>query len=235
MTKERWAVKFIRAGFKIVFWILTRTSYSGGEHIPASGPFLVVTNHLSYADAPFIMLGIERPNMVVLAADTYRSNTFFRWLVAEVGGVWIHRGSGDRGAVKAAMETLKTGHILGMAPEGTRSRVTHALQTAKSGVAFIASKSGVPILPVGLSGTDKIFSELRRFRRADIRFTAGPVFTLPSLDGSANKSATLDGYTREVMCRIAALLPEHYHGVYAGDPRIAEIQAAQQGKGAGAA
>lgn len=228
MTEERWAVKLIRIAFTILYKLLTRTTFRGQENVPAAGPFLIATNHMSYADPPLIMLGIGRPGMVVLAADNYKSNPLFAWVIGEVGGVWIHRGAGDRGAVKAALETLRTGHILGMAPEGTRSRKTHALQPAKSGVAFIAAKSGVPIVPVGLAGTEKVFSEIKRFRRAEVTFTAGPAFTLPSLDASSNKSETLDGYTHEVMCRIAALLPERYHGVYAGDPRIAELQAAQK-------
>jgi 1-acyl-sn-glycerol-3-phosphate acyltransferase len=112
-----------------------------------------------------------------------------------------------------------------MAPEGTRSRETHALQPGKSGAAFIAAKTGVLVLPVGLTGTENVFSEMKRLRRAKISFTAGPPFRLPSIDSRPDKSAALDEYTHEIMCRIAAVLPEQYHGVYAGDPRIEEIRA----------
>lgn len=154
------------------------------------------------------------------------SNPLFRGLIELAGGVWIQRGSGDRGALKAALEVLKAGKILGVAPEGTRSKHTHALQSGKSGAAFIASKAGVPILPVAVAGIQTVFSDLRKFRRAAISFTAGPPFTLPPLTDLPNKSQALDEYTREVMCRIAALLPEQNHGVYRGDPRIGEIRAA---------
>ena len=226
--EDRWLVRLIRAVFDFLFWLLTRRSFHGLENIPARGPFLLVVNHLSYVDPPLIFIGLRRPGMVALVADAYRTNPLFRWLVESVGGVWISRGSGDRGAVKAALAVLKDGKILGMAPEGTRSKVTHALMQGKSGAAFIGSKAGVPILPIGLTGTESVLRDLKRLRRPAITFTAGPVFTLPPLDGQENKSKALDEYTREIMCRIAALLPEQYQGVYKGAPRLEEIKAEQR-------
>jgi len=223
---DRWLVKLIRTAFDILFWILTRPSFYGRENIPPNGPFLLVTNHLSYVDAPLVFIGVRRPGMTALAADTYKNMPLFKWLIENVGGVWINRGSGDRGAIRAALEALKAGQILGMAPEGTRSKATHALQPGKSGAAFIASKTGVPVLPIGLTGAEFVLSDLKRLRRPAITFTAGPTFTVPPLDERENKSQALDEYTHEIMCRLAALLPEQYHGVYAGDPRIAEIQTA---------
>ncbi len=227
MTDERPIITTLRSIFAFALTTLTRPTYLDQDNIPRTGTFLLVSNHLSYVDPPLIFVGVNRPGLTVLAADTYKSNPFFRWLIDTAGGVWINRGSGDRGALKAAMQSLKGNTILGMAPEGTRSKTTHALQPGKSGAAFIASKTGVPLLPVGLVGTDKAFAELRRFRRASISFTVGKPFTLPSLDAQTNKGQALEEYTHEIMCRIAALLPEPYHGVYAGDPRIAEIRAEQ--------
>ena len=221
---EPFLVRLMRQVFSILFWALTRPVFRGREHIPPAGPFLVVTNHLSYVDPPLIFVALQRKGMVALAADTYKKNPFFRWIVETAGGVWINRGSGDRAALKAALEQLKNGKILGMAPEGTRSKTTHALQPAKSGAAFIASKSGVTVLPVGLTGTENVLSDLKRLRRPAISFTAGPTFTLPPLDKRADKGKAIDEYTHEVMCRIAALLPEQYQGVYRGDPRIEEIK-----------
>jgi 1-acyl-sn-glycerol-3-phosphate acyltransferase len=72
-----------------------------------------------------------------------------------------------------------------------------------------------------------VLRDLKRLRRPVVTFTAGPVFTLPPLEGRENKSKALDEYTREIMCRIAALLPEQYQGVYKGDPRLEEIKAEQ--------
>ncbi len=220
--KDNWAKKLIRGSFDLAFWTLTRRTYYGLENIPAGGPFLMVVNHLSFIDPPFVYTAFRLPNMVVLAADKYKSEPLMKWLVESIGVVWINRGSGDRGAVKAAIEALKQGKILGIAPEGTRSS-SHALIAGKTGAAFITTKAGVPLMPVVMTGTEKVSAGFKRFRRTEIALTIGPAFTLPPLD-HASKTEALEAHTHEIMCRLAALLPEDYQGVYKGDPRIAEIK-----------
>jgi len=224
--KLRPLVQLILWTFDFLFRLLARARFYGLENLPQRGPYLMIVNHLSYADAPLVAIGVRSPYMVALAADTYQKNFLFRWLVETVGGVWISRGSGDRGAIKAAVDTLKSGKILGIAPEGTRSKVTHALMKAKSGAAFIASKAGVPVLPVAVTGTQNIWRDLRRFRRAEVTLTVGPTFTLPPLVGE-DKNKQLEEHTHEMMCRLAALLPEEYQGVYRGDVRMKEIAGAK--------
>jgi len=214
--------KLILRGFDLAYALVSRVQLKGKENIPMQGAVLVVTNHLSYADPPLIYITIRRPDMVVLAADTYKKNPFYKWLVDSVGGVWINRGSGDRAALKVTIEVLKQGKIIGMAPEGTRSKHTHALQVGKTGAAFIASKAGVPILPVGISGTEKAWEEIKHLRRPTLTITYGTPFTLPPVERDAKE--TLEQYTHEIMCRIAALTPEEYHGVYKGEERIKEIR-----------
>ena len=221
--KEKYPLKeFLRKVFDFVFWAVTDTKIVGQDHVPPTGPFLMVINHLSYTDPPLIFIGVRRHDMVVLVADKYKSNPFYKWLVDNVGGVWINRGSGDRAALKAAIDILKQGHTLGMAPEGTRSH-TGALIQGKTGAAFLAAKAGAPLMPIGLTGGETAFDDLRRFHRPKLTMTIGPLFTLPAPEGGAIKSETLEQYTHEIMCRIATLLPEKYHGVYAGDPRLKEI------------
>jgi len=221
--KEKYPLKeFLRSVFDFIFWALSDTKISGREHAPPTGPFLMVINHLSYVDPPLIFIGVRRHDMIVLAADKYQSNPFYKWVIDHVGGVWINRGSGDRAALKASIEILKQGHTMGMAPEGTRSR-TGGLGQGKTGAAFLAVKAGVPLMPIGVTGGETAFDELKRLRRPKLRVTIGPLFTLPAPEGGVLKSEVLDHYTHEIMCRIAAVLPEKYHGVYAGDPRIKEI------------
>ncbi|MBI3244123.1 MAG: 1-acyl-sn-glycerol-3-phosphate acyltransferase [Chloroflexi bacterium] len=218
------AKRLIRGTFDLAFWTLTRRAYYGLENTPQHGPFLIVVNHLSIIDPPFVYTAFRLPDMVVLAADKYKTNLFMKWIVETIGGVWINRGSGDRGAMKAALDVLKQGKILGMAPEGTRSS-SHALIEGKTGAAFIAAKVGVQLLPVVMTGTEKVYAGFKRLRRTDITLRVGPAFTLPPLDRES-KTEALEAHTHEIMCRLAALLPEDYHGVYRGDPRIAEIRAA---------
>lgn len=214
--------KLIMWGFDLIFALVSRVRLVGKENIPMQGAVLVVTNHLSYADPPLIYITLRRPDMVVLAADTYKKNPFYKWLVNSVGGVWINRGAGDRAALKVSLEVLKQGKLIGLAPEGTRSKYTHALQVGKTGAAFLASKAGVPILPVGISHTEKAWEEIKHLRRPTLSIAYGPVFTLPPTERDTKE--TLEKNTHEIMCRIAALIPDEYHGVYKGEARIKEIR-----------
>jgi 1-acyl-sn-glycerol-3-phosphate acyltransferase len=112
---------------------------------------------------------------------------------------------------------------MGIAPEGTRSP-NHALQEGKTGAAYLATRARAPILPVGVWGVEKIKDSLRRARREPVTISYGPVYRLP--DDPRAKGDALAAYTTEIMCRIAALLPEQYRGVYAGNPRVRELESA---------
>jgi 1-acyl-sn-glycerol-3-phosphate acyltransferase len=122
---------------------------------------------------------------------------------------------------------MKEGNTLVIAPEGTRSRVGTLLE-GKPGVSYLATKLNRPIVPVAICGTeDKVFwGNLKRLRRNHVIVRAGPAFTLPPLPRE-NREEVLRQYTDEIMCRIAVLLPEKYHGFYKNHPRLRELLAAQ--------
>ena len=110
-----------------------------------------------------------------------------------------------------------------IAPEGTRSK-TEALQEAKLGVAFLASKSGYPVLPVAVTGTEDrgIVENLKHFRRSKIIVRAGDAFKIEIPKGKGREQAMREA-TDEIMCQIGAILPEKYRGVYAEHPRLKEL------------
>jgi len=110
-----------------------------------------------------------------------------------------------------------------IAPEGTRSR-TGSLIEAKPGVSYLATKLNRPIVPVGITGTEDqaLIVNLKKLRRGHITVTAGHPFMLPPLPRE-NRDEVLKQYTDEIMCHIAALLPEKYRGVYANHPRLKEL------------
>jgi 1-acyl-sn-glycerol-3-phosphate acyltransferase len=110
---------------------------------------------------------------------------------------------------------------LGIAPEGTRSK-TGALIAAKPGVAYLAAKAGVPALVMAVTGTEDAGKTILRLRKPRFRVVFGEIFDLPPLD-RRDRDAALQRNADEMMCRIAALLPEKYRGVYADHPRLAEI------------
>ena len=149
-----------------------------------------------------------------LAADKWRRKPVIGQLVASVGAISIRRGEVDRRALRRAVEALEQGKVLGIAPEGTRSK-TGALQEGRAGAAYLACLTGVPLLPVGVIGVEKVLGRLRRLRRPQVRVVIGRSFTLPPLLSKAgSRSKCLREYTTQIMLRIAELLPEEYRGVY---------------------
>jgi 1-acyl-sn-glycerol-3-phosphate acyltransferase len=211
--------KILRIVLYFLFRTLTRLHVAGQENIPASGGCIVAGNHLGILDGPLIYCLLTRPDATALAADTHKRNPLYRWIVDLAGGIWIDRTTADFHALKQARDYLKKGGLLGMAPEGTRSP-THQLIRGKPGVAFLASSAGnIPIVPLAVTGTEKIVEQLLRFRRPLITVQFGEAFTLPPVDRK-DKDASLQRNTDEIMCRIAAMLPPHYRGVYADCPNL---------------
>ena len=215
---------FLRYFVRFLFALLTNLESEGLENIPARGGAILAANHLSRVDSPLLFALIERKDVTGLVADKYKKNLFLRPLIEAVGGIWINREQADFQALRTAWEYLLKGGLLGIAPEGTRSR-TGALRHAKTGVAYLASKADVPIVPVAIWGTEKTFKELKYFRRAQIKVHVGEPFMLPPLDRS-DRTGSLQRNTDELVCRIAALLPSEYWGVYTDHPRLRELLAA---------
>ncbi len=214
----RWLHRIVSA----VAAILTRLQVRGRENVPITGGVLLVTNHLSAADPPLIFVALPLRRAAVFAAMKYRRNPLFRWLLEFADVIWVDRGASTPMTLKAGLQALQEGDLVGVAPEGTRSRVSRALQPAKGGAAFLALKANVPIVPVALTGVEKLADGLAHFRRTPVTVSFGKPFTLNHLArrGGADR---LQAATDEIMCRIAALLPPEYRGVYAEHPRLKEL------------
>ena len=118
---------------------------------------------------------------------------------------------------------LKAGGIATIAPEGRRSPNAQMLP-GKPGAAYLAAKANVPIVPIGVTGTEEsqVYSRLRRLRRLDIKIRVGEPFQLPPMPRQ-NRDEFLQQSTDEIMCRIAMLLPPNYRGVYATHPRLSAL------------
>jgi 1-acyl-sn-glycerol-3-phosphate acyltransferase len=204
-----------------LFTVLARPQVVGQENIPGQGAVILAMNHLSRVDSPLVAVTVTRTDATALIGHSYKKILPIRWLVDLWGGTWINRDQTDMGALRIALAILEQGGLLGLAPEGTRSR-TGGLIPAKTGVAYLADKSGALILPVAISGSENLFSELRHLRRAKIRLEYGVPFSLPRVDRK-DRDEGLQRNTDEIMCHIAAMLPEQYWGVYAGHPRLQEL------------
>lgn len=208
---------FLRIALPIVRWIfsiIAQWELVGRENLPPRGPYILVTNHLSAFDPPFVGAALGNPEITVFAAAKY-STGFFGWVLRNAGAIFVRRGQADRAALRQALKVLKSGGILGLAPEGTRSR-TRAMVRGKTGVAFLALRTGVPLVPVGVTGTERLADDLKHLRRGRLRVVIGQPFTLPEPEKRTPEA--LRELTDLIMARIAELLPEEYRGVYNIDP-----------------
>lgn len=214
--------------FRFLFSLFADVRVTGLERLP-TGPCLICANHLSRFDAPLLFALLRGRALTAFAADTYRPHPFFRRVIESIDTIWVHRGAIGPATFKAAVQALREGRTLGIAPEGTRSP-THALQIAKPGAAALAVAAQVPIVPVAVTNTEQLAWAITRLRspflgRVPITVTVGLPFTLPPIERGA-RAARLEEYTTEIMCRIAALLPARYRGVYTDHPRLRELLAA---------
>lgn len=219
--------RVMRWFFKLLGSLLVRFDLEGIENLPDQKPYILVTNHLSIYDVALVFAWLGDEDTSGWAAEKWENHPIAGTLLRIGGGVFIQRGEVDRRALKAAVQWLQAGKVWGMAPEGTRSP-DGTMKRGKTGVAYLADSSGASIVPMGLVGAEKITSSLKRLRRQRVSLKIGKPFKLPPLDEDS-RTASLRANTDEVMCRIAALLPESYRGVYADHPRTKEILAGSTG------
>lgn len=213
--------KLIWITARLLFKLFTRLEVTGKDNIPPEGGCLLAVNHLNRLDAPLIFALIDREDSTSLVADKYLKYPFYKWIVNAVNGIWINREETDFNALRVARNYLSAGGLLGIAPEGTRSR-TGVLIPAKTGVAYLADKAAVPVIPAAISGTEKITRELLHLRRPRITVQIGKPVELQPLE-RGDRTAILQRNTDEIMCQIAAMLPARYHGAYANHPRLREL------------
>ncbi len=138
-----------------VLRLVYRVRVDGREHVPRRGPVILAANHRSFLDSIFLPLVIRRRVTYVAKAE-YFDDRKTAWFFRSVGQIPIRRegGSASEGALAAATEVLERGGVFGIYPEGTRTRdgLTHRGHT---GVARLARRTGAPVIPVGLVGTDE--------------------------------------------------------------------------------
>jgi 1-acyl-sn-glycerol-3-phosphate acyltransferase len=201
---------------KAVVFAFTTTEVVGREKLPRQGALIVASNHFNNADPP--LLGAVMSRRLVFMAK----QEMFQWpiigMMARLAGAFpVRRFEADLGALRKAAAILRGGEVLAMFPEGTRSK-DGRLHAAHPGTALLALRSESPILPVAVSGTQKI-SIIRlpldslRGRRPHIRVVLGDPFFLPPVERVTAEEA--QRCTDIIMGKIAALLPSDQRGAYA--------------------
>ncbi len=208
---------------RLLFNIVAHVELKGYENLPKEGSYVIATNHLGIVDAPIAFYALDRWDMFVLIGEKWEKVTLFRWLGKYFNFIFVDRYNPDIKTLRRVISLMEENNILVIAPEGTRSRVGSLIE-AKPGVSYLATKLNRPIVPVAIIGTEDkaLVGNLKKLRRAHIIVTAGKPFMLPPLPRE-NRDAVLKQYTDDIMCHIAALLPEKYRGVYAEHPGLKDL------------
>lgn len=204
---------FYRPGAGIIGFVsrlLWDARIEGADNLPRTGPFILVTNHTSNLDP--LMMGWASGNQIdrvvhFMAKVEMRSWPILGWLATQSGVYFVRRGERDRAAQQFSLDALEDGRPIAIFPEGTRSR-TGRLQAGKPGAALLAMRSGAPIVPAGISGTQRIFPNGSWFPRASkVRIRIGEPFSLPHQPtGRLDRDALAAG-TERIMSAIEDLLP----------------------------
>lgn len=202
-----------RIGFPIVRAIASffcPWRLEGREHIPKSGPFILVSNHINWKDPPWIEFATNRAIRYMAKRELFQV-PLIGFVLRVVGAFPVRRGEADRTALQTAVAVLEAGQPLGFFPEGHRSE-TGQLIRARTGIAYVIQHSDAPIVPLAVTGTKR--ARFGAFWRRDIFFRVGPPFRSVELGVRAGDAqAIADG----IMKRVADLLPPECRGVYGGD------------------
>jgi len=214
LTFGRRLVRAFLHGFsRLLAFVTMRATVTGLENFPTYGPALVVINHLGDADAVLLLatLPFRSPIEAIGKIELY-DHWFVGPLFRAYGVIWVHRGQPDRKAIRAALDALAEGRLVTLAPEGRQS-VIGGLEEGNDGAAFLALKSGAPIVPVAMTGVENsnIYGHMKRLRRATVTLSVGKPFFLQE---HADRQKMIREGTRQIMESLANLLPESYRGKY---------------------
>ncbi|MBP6015729.1 MAG: 1-acyl-sn-glycerol-3-phosphate acyltransferase [Candidatus Promineofilum sp.] len=229
----------IRGFFRFLFRLGLKLEIEGWENLPPGGPLLVIGNHFSLFEAPMLIVFLPYPDRITwLAATELQTSRILKALIELFNIIPIWRGQPDRTAIHRALDWLTAGNVVGIMPEGgvdetlrpltmagvqpglhegPNSRANPVLITPRPGAAYLAVRSGAPILPTAFLGTEQILPNLRRLRRTPVRMIIGPVFGPLVIDPAlpkAERRALLDEMGHEMMRHMAALLPPENRGPY---------------------
>lgn len=184
--------------FTIIFTVFFRWEIKGAENIPKTGGLIIAANHVSNFDPPVLGCALPR-KLHFMAKEELFVNPVLRWAFTKLGSFPVKRASADRMAIRKAFHLLAEGEVLGIFPEGTRSK-TGTLGRAEPGLAMIALKTGVPIVPTAVMGTNQVFKGTL-FPRFKVIF-GEPIY----IERSRADKQSMENIGKHVMENIASLI-----------------------------
>lgn len=216
-------LKILRFLIRVFLNSIANFELRGKENLPLTGGMIIASNHIGILDIIMVYYGIDRTDLFIPVAEKWEKIGWIRWLGKQLNFLFIDRYNPDLKAMRRMIALMEEGKCLVIAPEGTRSR-TGSLIEGKPGVAYLAARSGFPVIPIAITGTEdkNILGNVKRLRKTKITLSGGKPFVIPPLP-KTDRDEALKKSIDEIMCRIAALLPEEYRGFYADHPRLKEL------------
>jgi 1-acyl-sn-glycerol-3-phosphate acyltransferase len=207
----RWICRFLLR--EIAFRLIARIEeVTGQENVPAEGSAVLMMNHIGFID-PIVMVHVCQRDIVPLAKVEAYDYPVVGIFPKMWGVIPVQRDGMDRDAVRQALDVLKAGELLLVAPEGTRNE---ALTRPREGAFYLASRGKAPIIPVRMEGTPGFPASplSKRWREPGVKVHFGPPFRIKPGLGRA-RGALLEKMAQESMYALASILPDHRRGVYA--------------------
>ncbi|MEA3350759.1 MAG: lysophospholipid acyltransferase family protein [Chloroflexota bacterium] len=216
--RRRMIRSVLKSVARIAFDTFARLEIIGKENLPPKGPLLIVGNHFSFAD-PAAMIRLAPSSIEFFAgANPAFAPTWAGYLPKLWSVFYVYRGTGSRKALRSAESVLSQGGMLGIFPEG--GAWAQVLRPPRPGAAYIATRTGAPILPVGLYGINDIFP-LRFRNKVKVTINIGKPFGPFETSGRGReRRAQLDEIGHSIMKKIAEMLPPDMRGRYSDDPAI---------------
>jgi len=205
-TKLHWSIVSI---FKILFKGIMRLKISGLENLPENGPLILAGNHVTNLDVFPLQIAMPRPIFFMGKAELFK-NPLIHAIFRNLGAFPVYRGERDAWAIMHSKRILEAGQVLGLFPEGTRSR-GRGLKVAKTGAARLSIELNCPIIPVGIIGSHTFFAQFPR--RNEVQINIGE-----QIMPERNELAI--ALTDRLMYKLAMLLPVELRGVYSENPGI---------------
>ena len=209
-----WLWAILRGIVRGIFSLILNVKLVGRENMPKKGPFIVAANHISWTDVPLVPAYLAPQGSYIAKEELYSGP--IGWLVRFLGAIPVKRGEADRQLLRASDDLLKSGKVLIIFPEGTRSR-TRTMNPAHAGVGMIALRASVPIVPIAIYGSEHA---LRRFRPRVTMVCGEPLLLQPK--GVKITKDDIKNATETIMRQIAEMLPEQYRGVYSSEASAQE-------------
>lgn len=191
----------------IIFQIVFRRRVIGAHHIPGTGPVIVASNHISLLDPPVLGTSYWRSGVYMAKEELFR-NRLVGWFIRSIYAFPVKRGAPDRASLKYSLDSLEQGKLLAIFPEGTRSE-TGELQQAEMGVGMIAYRSGAPVVPAWICGTDRVLPKGGGLRLAPIMVVFGEPLQFVAPEGLKAGRAEYEAAAARIMAAIAELRDQH--------------------------